>query len=207
MSRICTIAITFLLAFVTLALAGGDESASLRAGNAFEQVPFVAPELGTKYTIGNPRAMDQRVTYTVDRVNGTTVHLYWEAGGKKDTAIYLAGLFFWSYNVDASFISSFDEAGKSLWPLTVGKSIEFSRTRTTKKGTVAFKEVIRVLSIEEISVAGRSIATLKVVNESYTESKGTWLSALTNTSWYVPGVGVVRSRMDPQKWTGLKGFH
>ena len=109
-----------------------------------QKVDFKPAEPGTTFKL-------TRGSLRVDRIEGTTVHTV--AGN--DAAYRWAGMFFGrgsSIPVDPTEAT----AAPAIWPLEIGKSVEFDH------GRGVWKNVIKVLRTEEVKIGERPVLTYVV---------------------------------------------
>jgi hypothetical protein len=89
----------------------------------------------------------------------------------------------------------------ALWPLEVGKSVEFWRYSHSNNGR-KWKDTIRVVGTETVELESGPVETFKVVNESRAYSHS-WSG--TFTYWYAPSIGwtvkQVGEPSDSDGWT------
>jgi len=163
-------------------------------------VEFKPPAEGTTFTFGNKNFLK------VVRVDGATVHTV----TSKDTPYRWAGLFFG--RGERIGVSEAEAVAATIWPLTVGKSVEFEHSGTEAGQPMMWKNVIKVLRAETLKIDGKDIETY-VVERRTTYAKPTGTAEPYEgvyTFWYAPEFGFhakYRSRFKgttterPVSWT------
>ena len=121
----------------------------------------------------------------VDRVEGATVY----TRNSSDASYRWAGLFFGrGARIGASAV---EQTAESIWPLQIGKSIEFDHRGIGPNGeAMTWKNTIKVLRTETIKIAERDVATYvverhvtKVIPREGEPYEGVY------TFWYAPDYG------------------
>lgn len=162
-------------------------------------VEFKPPAEGTTFSFGDKNFLK------IVRVDGVTIHTV----TSKDIPYRWAGLFFGRGARIA--VSEAETVAAKIWPLEVGKSVEFEHNGTEAGQPVTWKNVIKVLRAETLKIDGKEVATY-VVERRVTRVQPTEAEPYEGvyTFWYAPEFGFhakYRSRFKgttterPVSWT------
>lgn len=177
------VSIVLLLSFTASpAFAGGPPEDS-------EELVFTAPIIGTKFFMVSEKG--KTIENEVLGVDGLTVRT--KSGGREGRSV---GLF---YNLPKERpVADFEKIIESVWPLRVGKAVEFSYQQKSQRGNSQVTEKMSVVRTEESEALGAK--TTMYVVEMVTKNDAYPGVERLNTYWFSPMHHLVVKFN--QKWSG-----
>ena len=176
------------------ALAGKDQDAQNlinlidKTRQIAKTLPVVTNLLPVEFrpaAVGTTFKLNAKSSLRIERIDGATVHTI----NANDSSYRWAGLFFGRGERIPQ--SDAEKTAATIWPLTLGKSVEFRHDGTLAKQPITLNTTIKVLRTETLKIDGRDVATYVVERRSVDtvpRGDGEPYEAVY-TFWYAPEYG------------------